>query len=243
MNPPPFPDNHIDGIPDDILTKFFEMLPSSHRFVSPVCRRFRDIYGATVKKKHQNKTYRFSLESADALLTKLLEDYCVGSSLNEKVSIIGARCGRIDWMERGGVFGVFTCSAAARGGQLHALKWLQNQEGFNWNSEMCYSAAEGGHLEVLRWLRREGCNCSSATCRGAAEGGQLEVLQWLSEWAELSIGAGADLCSAAVRGKHLEVLRWAIENGCSYNEPTFNSISDPEFLEWFENHKASETLQ
>jgi len=35
----------------------------------------------------------------------------------------------MEWVERGGVFERETCVAAARGGHLHLLKWLQKKDG------------------------------------------------------------------------------------------------------------------
>ena len=49
------------------------------------------------------------------------------------------------------------CAAAARVGDLEALKALRRAENFPWDEGTCAYAAEGGHLEVLKWARANGC--------------------------------------------------------------------------------------
>ena len=69
------------------------------------------------------------------------------------------------------------CAAAARSGQLEALKALR-AENFPWHEWTCAYAAFGGHLDVLKWARENGCPWDERTCSGAAEYGHLEVLKW-----------------------------------------------------------------
>ena len=73
------------------------------------------------------------------------------------------------------------CAAAARVGDLEALKALRCAEKFPWDARTCKSAARGGHLEVLRWARENDCPWDAETCSWAAEGGHLEVLKWARE--------------------------------------------------------------
>ena len=73
------------------------------------------------------------------------------------------------------------CAAAARSGDLEALKALRLVENFPWGVLTCANAAKGGHLEVLKWARENGCPWNEWTCSGAAKGGHLEVLKWLRE--------------------------------------------------------------
>jgi hypothetical protein len=55
------------------------------------------------------------------------------------------------------------CAAAARIGDLEALKALRRAENFPWNEWTCARAALGGHLEVLQWARENGCPWGSKT--------------------------------------------------------------------------------
>ena len=119
--------------------------------------------------------------------------------------------------------------AAAREGQLDALKWMRSQDPpFACDSDTCEHAAEGGHLEVLRWLTGEGCPWNMGKCRATAErGGHTGVVNWIDRVAagvgaaeagkldELKIlrsqdPSGAawthDMCTAAAKRRHLEVL-------------------------------------
>ncbi len=65
-----------------------------------------------------------------------------------------------------------TCCAAARGGQLHVLKWAR-ANGCVWDARVCACAALSGNFEVLKWARANGCDWDEQTC---ARGGHLEVL-------------------------------------------------------------------
>jgi len=196
-----------EALPDELLKMTLGMLPASHRFVSPVNRKFRDLYyevmhGDKKKKWKTNFTFMFSI-SSEVALQQCLDEKDYRGSGDYQTSMIGAGCGRTEWVERGGVFDEYTCAAAAMGGQIRVLKWLRERDCPMYRNEWtCYRAARGGHLEVLQWLREEGCPWDSDTCKEAAANGNFEV------------------------------LRWAIENGCPYEELYF--ITDPNFLEWFE---------
>ena len=72
------------------------------------------------------------------------------------------------------------CEAAARSGQLEALKWLREKDA-PWDEVTCVCAAMGGHLEVLQWMRANGCLWDERTCEIAAQNDHLEVLQWAHE--------------------------------------------------------------
>jgi len=270
------PANYIVRVlPSDVLKMVFETLPASNRFISPVCRHFRDLHADAVGKQKNNKTYKYSISSEDALelvLNEAFDGYSLympyedyeeqdnGNSRLNGLSIIGAGSGRLDWVERGGVYNEHTREAAAKGGQLRILKWLHEQDcpldtstcwgaangghlevlkwlrekGYPWDCRTCMEAAKGGHLEVLQWLRKEGCPWDEKTCLGAAEGRHLDMLQWLRKE-----GCPWDWSTSysAAQNKHLEVLRWAIENGCAYDQGNIRHfITDLDFLEWFEGY-------
>eukprot|EP00588_Corethron_pennatum_P009082 CAMPEP_0194270242 /NCGR_PEP_ID=MMETSP0169-20130528/4270_1 /TAXON_ID=218684 /ORGANISM="Corethron pennatum, Strain L29A3" /LENGTH=141 /DNA_ID=CAMNT_0039012215 /DNA_START=166 /DNA_END=588 /DNA_ORIENTATION=+ len=106
-----------DEFPAELLKMTLGMLPASYRFVAPVSRKLRDLYDEVreTEKKKKNCTYRYSIKS-EAALQQYLDDKEVFRKIH--TSLIGAGCGRTDWVERGGVFNLSTCSTAARGGQL-----------------------------------------------------------------------------------------------------------------------------
>ena len=109
------------------------------------------------------------------------------------------------------------CAAAARVGDLEALKALRCAENFPWDERTCAIAAMGAHLEVLKWAHANDCPCDFRTCAFAAEGGHLEVLKWAREngcpWNVLT-------CAYAAKGGHLDMLKWARENGCPWKWET-----------------------
>mmetsp|Transcript_24668 Transcript_24668/g.49079 ORF Transcript_24668/g.49079 Transcript_24668/m.49079 type:complete len:122 (-) Transcript_24668:12-377(-) len=96
----------VEALPRDILRSVLKKLPSSHRFVAPVCREFRDLYGAVVGKKRTNKTYKYSISSQSALELYLNETkyYDKGRTRREEQARIGAGAGRIEWLERAGTW-------------------------------------------------------------------------------------------------------------------------------------------
>eukprot|EP00588_Corethron_pennatum_P034017 CAMPEP_0194346626 /NCGR_PEP_ID=MMETSP0171-20130528/105531_1 /TAXON_ID=218684 /ORGANISM="Corethron pennatum, Strain L29A3" /LENGTH=398 /DNA_ID=CAMNT_0039113773 /DNA_START=106 /DNA_END=1299 /DNA_ORIENTATION=- len=220
------PPNHImEVLPPELLKDIFGMLPASYRFVAPVCRRFRDVY--VESRKNPYRTCVYSIVSEAALQLILDEEGYRGSSRNESLSYIGAWYGRIDWLERGGVFDERMCHWAAAGGKLHVLKYLRGR-GCPWDNKMCWAAAMKGNLEVLQWARAEGCELDEKTCFAAAYGGHLKVLEWAR-------GEGCDwgrwrTCKEAAIGGHLKLLKWAINNGCPYYEGDFDDITDPNFV-------------
>jgi hypothetical protein len=116
------------------------------------------------------------------------------------------------------------CAAAARNGDLEALKALL-EDGYPWNEKTCEFAAWGGQLEILKWARANDCPWNEETCAGAAEGGQLETLKWLREngcpWDEWTCSKAAEHSRYGYNiSRCLEVLKWARENGCPWNEET-----------------------
>ena len=126
----------------------------------------------------------------------------------------------------------WTCRYAAKGGHLETLKWARENDCL-WDRKTCANAAKGGHLEVLKWARDNGCRWNKETCAGAAMGGHLEMFKWAREngcpWDE-------DTCWAAASGGHLETLKWARENGCPWNieavRANATNGSHLEMLEW-----------
>jgi len=61
------------------------------------------------------------------------------------------------------------CAAAARNGDLEALKALRT-ENFPWDTLTCEFAAKGGHLEVLKWARENDCPWDDVDVRVRGEG-------------------------------------------------------------------------
>ena len=72
------------------------------------------------------------------------------------------------------------CEAAAGGGQLETLKWLQ-ANGYEWHHSACTAAADYSHLEILKWLRQNGCPWNEFTASTAAFRGSIEVVQYIIE--------------------------------------------------------------
>jgi hypothetical protein len=129
-----------------------------------------------------------------------------------------ARLGYVSLLKERDPRGVcLVCAAAARNGDLEALKALL-EDGYSMDWRTCEATAEGGHVEVQQWLHEndlwweEDCGCAYA-----AEGGHLEALRCMREndfcWSE-------GTCANAAKNGHLETLKWAHENGCPWDEET-----------------------
>lgn len=241
------PENYlVDEFPEELLRKTLGMLPKSHLFVAPVNRKFRDLYReATADEKKKHATCMYSI-SSEAALEQYLEGRgrqqitfgrITGDSPSSRTSRIGAGAGRMEWLERGGVFDARTCAAAAAGGQLRVLEWLRAR-GCPWDIETCSGAASGGQLRTLRWLREEGCPWQEWTCMEAARGGHLAVLRWArGEGCPWNKGT----CRGAALHGQLEILRWVLEQGCPFEEDSIRlHVFDPDFIAWFEEHVSNQ---
>mmetsp|Transcript_23080 Transcript_23080/g.46068 ORF Transcript_23080/g.46068 Transcript_23080/m.46068 type:complete len:293 (+) Transcript_23080:147-1025(+) len=181
QNPEGLPENYLtEAFPAELLRAILGMLPASHRFVAPVSHWFRRLYWAAVVEKSRqspNRTYVYSLSSEAALQLYMKMCKAEGGFMT---SVLGAACGRTDWVERGGTFDEHVCAAAARCGRTEVLRWLRAR-GCPWDEGACWEAAEKGRLGTLQWLRKEGCPWDSSACRAAARGGHFEVLKWAIE--------------------------------------------------------------
>jgi len=268
----------VRALPVHIRKNIFRMLPASHRFVAPVCRQFRDDYAAARVKTYRCKTCKFSLTPEDAARGKAHRyDTCKLSLTTEdalrlffreertyghyhrqrETSLIGAGCGRTDWVERGGVFDARTCLAAAKCGQLDVLRWLRLRD-CPWDKRTCAGAARQGHLRVLKWARVAGCPWDLSTSWGAASNGHLRLLMWARgrgcPWNEETCWVAADrghvimlhwlrmegcpwnegkCAAAAAAGGHLEVLKWIWARGCPIDEKTCHEATKAGNMEMF----------
>ena len=142
----------------------------------------------------------------------------------------------LTWLwNRGCTWDPWTCTLAARRGDLEVLEWLRARQ-VPWGWGPCEAAAENGHLDVLRWLTSRGCSLEARTCNAAARGGQIEVLEWLR-------GKGCPVndtiyTHAAGRG-HVKVLAWLRHEGYPVRREWLNIIvemcSRQEVIEWLKN--------
>ena len=101
-------------------------------------------------------------------------------------------------------------------GQLHVLKWCQDNRMIFFDPILAHLAGLHGHLHILQWLheyRRPWCYY---TCRAAAEKGHFHVLQWCCENDLLD----EHLCSWAAENGNVTLLKWFRENGCPWDERT-----------------------
>jgi hypothetical protein len=139
--------------------------------------------------------------------------------------------GRCEWDEN-------ACAHAARGGHIHILKWLRDNN-CPWDRWTCAYAAGGGYLDILKWAHKNGCEWSEEICSGAAHSGHLEILQWAREngcpWDHWT-------CVDAADGGHLNILKWAHANGCPCDEMACASAFDNghlEILDWLQTQGYS----
>jgi hypothetical protein len=209
-----------------ILTPDFLPEPGDLGRLRAVSKDMRDAVDATGReiKKLSN------LEAAELGYLSLLKDRRtrgLPSYFWEEELRFGCLPEKWHW-ERGNCpWDKYTCSYAARGGQLEVLKWLREDD-CPWDKYTCSAAADGGHLEILQWARENGCPWNEWTCAYAAEGGHLETLKWLREngcpWDEWT-------CVYAAHRGNLEVLKWARENSCPWDELTRQRAASKGYVE------------
>ena len=105
-----------------------------------------------------------------------------------------------------------TFMAAALGGQLDVLRWLNyNAETKRTNPLVCGFAAKGGSLACLKFLRSVGFAWDVTTVAFAAKGGFDDVLRWAleNECVTRDEGLSHVLLNAA-KGGHVRTLEWVV---------------------------------
>ena len=115
----------------------------------------------------------------------------------------------------------YTFSAAARNGNLMAMKWLLENGCPFGNFTFCH-AAENGNLENMKWLLENGCPFDKATFSDTAGNGNLVNMKWLLE-------NGCPFykytfCAAALNG-NLVNMKWLLEKGCPFDGMTFDAAA------------------
>ncbi|KAL6049491.1 Ankyrin repeat-containing domain [Balamuthia mandrillaris] len=131
-----------------------------------------------------------------------------------------ARVGNLEALKWGTMHGCLKQSSAtwwaATRGDVEMLQWT-HANGYPWDANTCSCAAMAGHLEVLKWLRENGCPWDATTPASAALSGHLEVLKWLRAngcpWDEIS-------CTNAAAAGKLEAVMWLHEQGCPWGNTT-----------------------
>jgi Ankyrin repeats (3 copies) len=120
-----------------------------------------------------------------------------------------------------------TCSAAAKAGQLHILKWCREHE-FHWDSSTSSLAAKEGHLEILQFCHSNVCPWDKSTSEMAAEQGNLETLKWCySRHCPFDHSA----FTAAARNGHLGIVKWLVEKGIRRNGDACAAAAESEHYE------------
>jgi hypothetical protein len=102
------------------------------------------------------------------------------------------------------------CERAAAAGDLPLLQYLRAHR-CPWSETAACAAAAGGHLNVLRWMDEQGGPAARAgtfIALAAAGAGQVGVLAWLRGVAPGAVW-GPRAARAAAEGGHLSVLAWA----------------------------------
>lgn len=135
------------------------------------------------------------------------------SKLTPRAIYQSSLCGNLQMMESllsdGCPFDSSVAEAAALGGHLHILQWLQCHlpSTIARNDKIYEKAAIGGNLRILEWVRMSFPQCpwTAAVPALAARHNHLHVLEWL-----LFEGCPYDesVVIAAAAGGHIRVLRW-----------------------------------
>mmetsp|Transcript_11991 Transcript_11991/g.23889 ORF Transcript_11991/g.23889 Transcript_11991/m.23889 type:complete len:363 (-) Transcript_11991:194-1282(-) len=180
----------VKMLPRDILeNRILSMLPRSHRFLAPVCGKFRD--ACEVKYEGRTETYLHGMAS-----TKQIEMYLDESDESNDQSeypshdigprvakrYVAAGTGQQDLIKWAGLTPFVSCRGAARGGHLETLKWMREERNCRWNWKTCAAAMLGGHLEVFEYARANGCNWkypynTVETCEDL-NGSKTEISHW-----------------------------------------------------------------
>jgi hypothetical protein len=134
---------------------------------------------------------------------------------------------------------------AAEGGHLDLLEWAVKFLGDPNYFSLRRAAARGGCLEILRWIEDlTGIDVlTNDTIEEAAERGRLELLRWMTETRGVTLPS--EICCWAARGGHVDVIEWAMgDYGCSWTTWALEEAQlhhQAEILKWAKFQKSSET--
>ncbi|KAJ3414770.1 hypothetical protein HDV05_006109 [Chytridiales sp. JEL 0842] len=102
--------------------------------------------------------------------------------------------------------------SAADQGQIHVLKWLDEQGSFKWRRKYDFERvpehlAADGHLEVLKYVYKRAFEPFVGVCmNAAAKTGELEVVKWLHEGR--LVGCTTKAMDAAASNGFLDVVKF-----------------------------------
>jgi hypothetical protein len=106
-----------------------------------------------------------------------------------------------------------TAMIAARGGAVHVLEWLQQQEYVELKEHTMCCAAEHGHLQLCQWLHAQQCPWDITVTFSAARYNHCETPRWLIE---SECPHDVDMLTAAVLSSRCDdssVLQYLYECG------------------------------
>ena len=72
----------------------------------------------------------------------------------------------------------WVCEDAAQLGSVRLLKWAREHNNHAWSARTCSNAAHGGHLPALKYLHENGCPWNWYTCSSAAYKEHWDCLQY-----------------------------------------------------------------
>jgi len=176
--------------------------------------------------------------------TIFLREICVLAAHEERCDILNKGLDNIE----DGFYKITIFSdvdrAAARGGKLKVLKWLETK-GIYIRKDWCARyAARYGHLHILKWLReKKGLVFGGDLYENAIGGGHLHVLQWLRE---IEVPWDEDTFYFAVREEgNLNILQWLHDEGCPWTEyyRVDESELKPEVIDWCRTNGYGNRIQ
>jgi hypothetical protein len=123
-----------------------------------------------------------------------------------------------------------TIGLAAASGHLEVVEWLLNTKNCNLSYLNLCDAAKYGHLNIVKYIifhKTHHDSYYSMHCRDyceeAAKYGHLNILMWVKF--QLNAKFSPYICEIAASAGHLNILIWLIDNGCEYDENTFNDAT------------------
>jgi len=165
----------IKMLPFELLDKnIFSKLPEqSHRFLSPVCRTFRDAYAASHNEKTETCLHNLGSVSQIALYLKESNQSndrsaCPPHRVGQKMAkwYVAAASGDRELLNWYGMSHWVSCQGAARAGHLEMLRYIREERRFRWNWKTCAAAAAGGHDHVLAYAMANGCKHKTSLTGG-----------------------------------------------------------------------------
>lgn len=132
--------------------------------------------------------------------------------------------------QQGRIADASATEAAARGGQLHILRYLF-EKGYTWSCDSFNAAVMGDHLNCVEYMAEKKCPVDVMNAIDlAAQHGSFTVLKFLRE--KLRFPWFTSTCAIAASVGRLDILQYLHSNKCPWDQETCRRASTQQCMQY-----------